>query len=164
MAQDPGQHVLPERFHLWPGREPDQRRAALAINGCGLHVAEHIAHGRLSMRIEYAGSLQARQVHRLGRKAEAFDIRTSHVAAAHGGAGGPDHLDGAIIAVGAGRSQVGAAGQKRDDVIHGECPPWRRAAYRSSGPAHQCAPCRRQSRHRPVRRRSPVRKSLACGS
>jgi hypothetical protein len=110
VPQDPGQNVLPERFHLGPGREADQGCAALTVNAGRLHAAKHIADGGLAMRIQHAGPLQPRQVHCLRIEAEAFNIRASHVTAAHRCASGPDHLDGAIIAVGAGRGQVGTAG------------------------------------------------------
>jgi len=99
MPQDARQHVLPDRLHLGPGRELDERRAALAVHGGAAHGAQHVAHRGLPMRVEDAGTFEARQVHGLRREAQPFDVWPTHVAAAHGRAGGPDHLDGTGLGI-----------------------------------------------------------------
>jgi len=49
------------------------------------------------------------------------------------------------------------------DVIHRRCSPCQGPVHRLSGQAYLCVLCRRRSPHRPVRRRSPVRKSPDFG-
>ena len=118
MAQDARQHVLPDRLHLGPGRELDDGRAVLAVHGSAADGAQHVAHGGLAVRVEHAGAFQARQVHGIGREAQPLDVWTRHVAAAHGRAGGPDHLDGAGLRICGGGRQRRATGEQFHGVSH----------------------------------------------
>ena len=165
MAQDARQNVLPDRLNLRSGRELDERRAPLAVHGGVSDGTQHIPDGGLAMCVKHAGALEARQVHGFWREAELLDILSNHVAAAHGRAGGPDHLDGAGLGIGRGGGQRRAAGEQFHGVSH-PGPPSVTAppTGRGRGPAHLRAPCRRQSLHRPVRRHSHARRSPGTGS
>jgi hypothetical protein len=119
MPEDAGQHVLPDRLHLRPGRELDERRAALAVDGGAADGPQHVAHRGLSMRVQHACPFEAGQVHCLGREAEPLDVLPGHVAAAHGRAGGPNHLDRAGFRIGGGGRQGCAASEKTAPVLDG---------------------------------------------
>ena len=49
MAQDAGEHVLPDRLDLGPGRELQDRSALAAIDAGIAHRAEHVAHRGLAV-------------------------------------------------------------------------------------------------------------------
>ena len=159
VPQDPRQDVLPERFHF--GRD-EKRISAVprwpsTAADCTLpaHRGRQIAGGRRA-RWPLAG----RDRSTARRKAEAFDIGPAMSRRRIGRTGGPITLDGAGVAIGAGPGQVGAAGQQGGGCQSSGCPRLAGAWTPKPGPAHPTAPCRRRSRHRPVRRRSPVRNRL----